>query len=82
MLSACAKGNALLFLGYWLINWKNNGGFYSIADRTMSMLPADGDSEQQLADEVDHGAGRVDCQQNAEEPQDREWLLVEVLQVE
>lgn len=35
-----------------------------------------------LADEVEQGAGRVDRQQDAEDLQDREWLLVEVLQVE
>lgn len=44
--------------------------------------PVDGDGEQCLADEVDQGAGRVDRQQDAEDLRDREWLLVEVLQVE
>ena len=42
----------------------------------------DSGCEQCLADEVEQGAGRVDCEQDAEDPQDREWLLVEVLQVE
>lgn len=35
-----------------------------------------------MADEVEQGAGRVDCEQDAEDLQDREWLLAEVLQVE
>lgn len=48
----------------------------------MPATPVDGDGEQCLADEVDQGAGRVDRQQDAEDLQDREWLLVEVLQVE
>lgn len=42
----------------------------------------DGDGEQCLADEVEQGAGRVDRQQDAEDSQNRERLLVEVLQVE
>lgn len=44
--------------------------------------PVDGDGEQCLADEVDQGAGRVDREQYAEYLQDRQWLLVQVLQVE
>lgn len=48
----------------------------------MSTPPVDGDGEQCLADEIEQGAGRVDRQQDAEDPQNREWLLVQVLQVE
>ena len=48
----------------------------------MPATPVDGDGEQCLADEVDQGAGRVDREQYAEYLQDRQWLLVQVLQVE
>ena len=48
----------------------------------MSATPVDGDGEQCLADEVDQGACGVDRQQDAEDLRDREWLPVEVLQVE
>lgn len=48
----------------------------------MPATSVDGGCEQCLADEVEQGAGRVDRQQDAEDLQDREWLLVEVLQVE
>ena len=48
----------------------------------MPTPPVDGDGEQCLADEVEQCAGCVDRQQDAEYPQDRQWLLVEVLQVE
>lgn len=44
--------------------------------------PVDGDGEQCLADEVDQSAYGVDHQQDAEDLQDRQWLLVQVLQVE
>ena len=44
--------------------------------------PVDGDGEQCLADEVKQSTGHVDCQQDAEDLQDRQWLLVQVLQVE
>lgn len=44
--------------------------------------PVDGGCEQRLADEVEQSAYGVDREQCAEDPQDREWLLVEVLQVE
>ena len=45
-------------------------------------MPVDSGCEQCLADEVDQGAYGVDRQQDAEDLQDREWLLVEVLQAE
>lgn len=48
----------------------------------MSASPVDGDGEQCLADEIKQGTGRVDRQQDAEDLQNREWLLVEVLQIE
>lgn len=48
----------------------------------VSTPPVDGDGEQCLADEIEQGAGLVDRQQDAEDPQNREWLLVQVLQVE
>lgn len=48
----------------------------------VSATSVDGDGEQCLADEVDQGAYGVDRQQDAEDLQDREWLLVEVLQAE
>lgn len=48
----------------------------------MSASAVDGDGEQCLADEVDQGACGIDREQYAENLQDREWLLVEVLQVE
>lgn len=48
----------------------------------MSALAVDGDGEQCLADEVEQGACHVDRQQDAQDLQDRQWLLVEVLQVE
>lgn len=48
----------------------------------VSMMLVDGDGKQSLADEIKQCAGRVDREQCAEDPQDREWLLVEVLQVE
>lgn len=35
-----------------------------------------------MADEVEQCAGRVDRQQDAQNLQDRQWLLVRVLQVE
>lgn len=44
--------------------------------------PVDGGCEQCLADEVKQSAYGVDRQQDAEDLQDRQWLLVEVLQVE
>lgn len=44
--------------------------------------PVDGDGEQRLADEVEQSAYGVDRQQDAENLQNRQWLLVEVLQVE
>ena len=44
--------------------------------------PVDGDGEQCLTDEVEQCAGCVDRQQDAENLQDRQRLLVEVLQVE
>ena len=47
-----------------------------------STMLIDGDGKQSLADEIKQCAGRVDCEQDAEDLQDREWLLVEVLQVE
>lgn len=47
----------------------------------MSAPLADGDGEQCLADEVEQCAGRVDRQQDAQNLQDRQWLLVQVLQV-
>ena len=48
----------------------------------VSTPPVDGDGEQCLADEIEQGAGRVDRQHDAEYQQNREWLLVQVLQVE
>ena len=42
----------------------------------------DGDGKQSLADEIKQCAGRVDCEQYAEAPQDCERLLVQVLQIE
>lgn len=48
----------------------------------MSASAVDGGGEQCLADEVEQGAGRVDRQQDAEYLQDRQWLLIEVLQIE
>lgn len=48
----------------------------------MPTASVDSDGEQCLADEIEQGAGRVDRQQDAEDSQNREWLLVEVLQVE
>lgn len=48
----------------------------------MPATSVDGDGEQCLADEVDQGAYGIDRQQYAEDLQDREWLLVEVLQAE
>lgn len=42
----------------------------------------DGDGEQCLADEVDQGACGVDREQYVEDLQDRQWLLVQVLQIE
>lgn len=44
--------------------------------------PVDGDGGQCLADEAKQGAYGVDRQQDAEDLQDRQWLLVQVLQVE
>ena len=44
--------------------------------------PVDGDGEQCLADEVEQSAYGVDRQQDAENLQNRQRLLVEVLQVE
>ncbi len=44
--------------------------------------PVDGDGEQRLADEVEQSAYGVDHQQDAENLQNRQRLLVEVLQVE
>lgn len=48
----------------------------------MSASAVDGDGEQCLADEAKQGAYGVDRQQDAEDLQDRQWLLVQVLQVE
>lgn len=48
----------------------------------VSTTPVDGDGGQCLADEVKQGAYGVDRQQDAEDLQDRQWLLVQVLQVE
>ena len=48
----------------------------------MSTTPVDGDGEQCLADEVKQGACGVDRQQYAEDLQDCQWLLVQVLQIE
>ena len=45
-------------------------------------MPVNGDGEQCLADEVKQSAGHVDCQQDTEYLQNRQWLLVEVLQIE
>ena len=42
----------------------------------------DGDGKQSLADEIKQCEGRVDREQYAEYLQDRQWLLVQVLQVE
>lgn len=47
-----------------------------------STTPVDSGCEQCLADEVDQGACGVDREQYAEDLQDRQRLLVEVLQVE
>ena len=44
--------------------------------------PVDGDGEQCLADEVDQSAYGVDRQQDAENLQNRQRLLVQVLQIE
>lgn len=44
--------------------------------------PVDGDGEQCLADEIEQGAYGVDRQQDAENLQNRQWLLVQVLQIE
>ena len=44
--------------------------------------PVDGGCEQRLADEVEQSAYGVDHQQDAENLQNRQRLLVEVLQVE
>lgn len=44
--------------------------------------PVDSGCEQCLADEVDQGACGVDCQQDAENLQNRQRLLVQVLQIE
>ena len=48
----------------------------------MSASAVDGDGEQCLADEVKQSTGHVDREQYAEDLQDRQWLLVQVLQVE
>ena len=48
----------------------------------MPATPVDGYGEQCLADEVKQSTGHVDREQDAEDLQDRQWLLVEVLQVE
>lgn len=48
----------------------------------MSASLVDGGGEQRLADEVEQGAACVDRQQDAEYLQNREWLLVEILQIE
>lgn len=48
----------------------------------VSATSVDGDGEQCLADEVKQSTGHVDRQQDAEDLQDRQWLLVQVLQVE
>lgn len=45
-------------------------------------MPVNGDGEQCLADGVKQSAGHVDCQQDTEYLQNRQRLLVEVLQVE
>lgn len=47
-----------------------------------SATPVDGGGEQCLADEVKQSAYGVDRQQDAENLQNRQWLLVEVLQIE
>ena len=44
--------------------------------------PVEGGGEQCLADEVKQSAYGVDRQQNAENLQNRQWLLVQVLQIE
>lgn len=48
----------------------------------MFTTPVDGDGEQCLADVVKQSAYGVDRQQDAEDLQNRQWLLVQVLQVE
>lgn len=48
----------------------------------MPATSVDGGCEQCLADEVDQGAGRVDREQYAEDLQNRQWLFVQVLQIE
>ena len=48
----------------------------------VSTMLIDGDGKQSLADEIKQCAGRVDREQYAEDLQDRQRLLVEVLQVE
>lgn len=60
----------------------SDGDFVPQQLEPVPATPVDGDGEQCLADEVDQGAGRVDREQYAEYLQDRQWLLVQVLQVE
>ena len=60
----------------------SDGDFVPQQLEPVPATPVDGYGEQCLADEVDQGAGRVDRQQYAEYLQDRQWLLVQVLQVE
>ena len=48
----------------------------------VSTMLIDGDGKQSLADEIKQCAGRVDCEQDAEDLQDCQWLLVQVLQIE
>lgn len=48
----------------------------------MSASAVDSSCEQCLADEVDQGACGVAREQYAEDLQDRQWLLIQVLQIE
>lgn len=48
----------------------------------VSSLPVDGGGEQCLADEIKQGADRVNRKQDAENPQNRKRLLIQILQVE
>ncbi len=60
----------------------SDGDFVPQQLEPVPATPVDGYGEQCLADEVKQSTGHVDREQDAEDLQNRQWLLVEVLQVE